>query len=700
MREIPRENTRSSRIGRSTEWIAAAVAVLCYANVLPNDFCHDDDPIVRFNDQVSAPGHWLTIWTTDYWSRARDESPNRDLLYRPIAVTSYRLIRVLLGPHPFPQHLLNVLLHALAAVLVVRLCRRMELADPVSLAAGVLFAVLPIHSEVVASVVGRADILATLGVLLAILSHRRSLLAASGATSAAWRVAAALAAFGAMGAKESGVAAALLIVLYDAFWARLRQVRHAASKWWSWRTARRLAYLLFPCMIYLVLRSYALGGHLHERAALTKTINVLVDSPPWQHALGVLQLWGMYWAKTLWPAVLCVNYSINAVRLATGPLDQHVVLGVLIAVGLIIFAAVRWRRNDRLVALSVAALAVSYAPTANALVLMRVFFAERIWYLPSVWVAIMIALVVAPLLRVRVVRAVGVVVILAMIARGWIRSTEWRDNGTLYAAAYRDHPQAVGCLQLYGQWLVNNGAYSAGVDLLERAIEIDMGYTDAQRTLGQAQLRAGHWREAVRHLQIADMQAPGHSPTVDGLGRAGRELFKQEGEQLSRLEQTANNRPDDVEAEIAVIRKMRDLGRVRDALDRLRAGEPRFSSSVVWQTEYAVTLVYLNDRDGAIERYRRAVELGASDPQLMVELAMLLLERRQNDDLEHAWDLAKRASRLAPGAPSVLVCRAELLAQRGDVHGAIAAYQEAIRSLPPDSDQRRVLEQRARALGR
>jgi tetratricopeptide (TPR) repeat protein len=227
-----------------------------------------------------------------------------------------------------------------------------------------------------------------------------------------------------------------------------------------------------------------------------------------------------------------------------------------------------------------------------------------------------------------------------------------------------------------------------------------MGYTDAHRTLGQAQLRAGHWREAVRHLQIADMQAPGHSPTVDGLTRASHELSRQEGEQLSRLEQTAADRPDDAEAEVAVIRKMRDLGRVRDAIDRLRAGEPRFASVVVWQTEYAVTLVYLNDRDGAIARYKLALGVAPNNPQLMVELAMLLLERRQGDDLDQAWDLAGRASRLAPGATSVLVCRAELLAQRGDLHGAIAAYQEAIRALPPDSEQRRVLEQRARALGR
>jgi len=142
------------------------------------------------------------------------------------------------------------------------------------------------------------------------------------------------------------------------------------------------------------------------------------------------------------------------------------------------------------------------------------------------------------------------------------------------------------------------------------------------------------------------------------------------------------------------------LGRIREAIDRFQVSESRFWASALWQTEYAVTLVYLNDRDGAIVRYLRAIELAPDDPQRMVEVAMLLLERRQKDDLDQAWELATRASRLAPGAPFVHICRAELLALRGDLRGAVAAYQEAIRALPPDSDRRRALEQRAKALGR
>ena len=691
------------------ELVVAAAAIICYINVLPNDFCYDDDPIVRFNDKVNEPGHWLTIWTTDYWSHSRDQAPNRDLLYRPVAMTSYRLVRAVTGPHPFPQHLVNILLHALVSAMLVRLCRRMDLSPhPVraktqgswlccSLAAGVLFAVLPIHSEVVAGVVGRADILATLGVLLALLAHRWSLLAAS---PTCWRMAAAFAAFGAMGAKENGVSVIPLVVVWDAFQTRSRRASDGGPTWWHWSTLRRLMYLLAPAALYFGLRYYALDGHLYQRPALTKTVNVLVDAPLWQHALGVLQLWGMYWAKTFWPNLLCVNYSINSVRLATSLLDPHVVLGSLITVVLIIGAVAGWRKNAPTVALLAAAIAVSYAPTANAFVLMQVFFAERIWYLPSLWAAALIVFIAAPVLRIRVWRAIGIILLLALTARCWIRNAEWRDNGTLYAAAYRDHPDAVGCLRLYGQWLVNNDKYADGVTLLKRAIDMDMGYTDAHRTLGQAHFRAGNWREAVRHLQIADMQVPGHPPTAAALEQASRELSVREGEQLSRLARTAEERSDDVEAEVAVIRIMRELGRIRGALDRFRANESRFSASALWQSEYAVTLVYLNDLDGAIVRYLQAIELGPDDPQRMVEVAMLLLERRQDNDLDQAWELATRASHLAPGAPFVLICRAELLALRGDMQGAVAAYQEAIRALPAGTDQRQALEQRARTLGR
>ena len=739
------------------EIVTAVAALVCFVNVLPNDFCYDDDLIVRLNPKITESGQWLSIWTTDYWwsrqvndlsytsgTSIADTSPNRDLLYRPVSLSSYRLIHILGQGSPWPHHLVNVVLHALVSVLIVRLCRRLGATDGAVLLAGVLFAVLPIHTEVVAAVVGRADLMATAGVLMTLLAHRRSMetatrlapsvpepralapavpqstelraLARADFRSICWRVVAAAAAFGAMGSKEVGITVVALTVLFDGYWHRGPTEMRDNQSWWAWRTLLRLAYLLIPLATYLALRYHALGGQLYQKPPLTKTVNVLVDAPPWQHVLGVVQLWGMYWTKTIWPAVLSVKYSINSIRLATSPMEAHVLIGAGVALGLLLASVVAWRRGLRIVAFLTAAIGLTYLPTANALVLIRVFFAERVWYLPSVWVAVLAGLAVAAMGGMgkrkapepRALARAGfprfwwvlfAVSALGMTLRCWARNAEWKDNGTLYAAAFRDQPDAVGPLHLYGQWLLEHDEFERGLTLLNRAIEIDLGLTDAHRTLGTAHLRAGNLVPALRHLQIADMQVPDHPPTVAALSRVSRELAQRD-EELVSLRRYLANRPNDVAAEIALVQRLRELGLAGEALARLHPREADFADRAAWQAEYAVTLVYLNRRDQAVERYRQSLRLDPDNPQRAVELAMLLRERRAAGDLAEAWRWADHASTLAPDAPSVLVCRAELLALRGDLTGAVGLYERAIRALPPDSERRRLFEHRAEALGR
>ncbi len=684
---------------KRAEFVTAVAAFVCFVNVLPNDFCYDDEPIVKNNPLVNQPGGWRAIWTTDHWSATGQSWPGRDLLYRPAALASYRLVHLIGGAHPLPHHLVNLLLHALVSVLVVRLCRRVGGSDTSAWVAGLTFAVLPIHTEVVAGVVGRSDLLATLGILTAALIHRRALSAQKPAATIGLYALAALAAFGAMCSKESGVSVVAIVVLLDALWFKRGRAGTASRGWWRGRTFLRLAYLAVPLGVYLLLRYHALDGRLFADQPQTKTINVLVDAPAWQRALGVVQLWGMYWEKSFWPEVLTIKYSINSIHLARGFFDRQVMIGASAGLLLLIGSIAAWRRGRREVALLSLAMAACYAPTSNAPVLMQVFFAERIWYSPSVWLTILLGVAVAQSLRRRVWGTIAVLLALTMMARCWVRAGQWRNNGTLYAAAYQDQPDAVGTLHLYGQWLVDHGRYERGVELLNRATDIDLGYTYAHRALGRAHLGAEDYQAAVRHLQIADMQVPAHLSTVEALTKARAGLFVRGKAELRRLEQTAGENPQDVEAELAVLRKLLELGQLADSLDRLRAREPAFRDHAAWQAQYAETLVFRNDLDGAIERYRKCLALAPNDPQRSIELAMLLRERNQGDDLERAWQLAMRASKLAPNAPSVLACQAELLVMRGDIAGAVGLYRRAIRASPPASQQRRVFEQRAKALG-
>jgi len=705
----------ASRRDRSTDWkggppqqsavwlqaevVAFVVAFLCYVNVLPNDFCDDGIPIVQLSAKVNDPGMWLAIWTTDHWSDAKDATPNRDLLYRPVALSSYRLVRQVTGERPFPQLLLNVCLHAMICAWVARLTRHLKGTNATALVAGVVFAVLPIHTEVIANLVGRADLLATVGTLAALLAHRRSMVVTANWGIVWWRVAASLAAFVAMGSKESGIAVVPLVVLFDGLWYRPWRFASRDRPWLTVGSLFRFTYLLIPTAVYLVLRYHALEGELYQQPALTKTVNVLVDAPAWQRQLGVVQLWGMYWAKTVWPKILCINYSINAIRLATSVFDPHVILGVLVTIALVVASGLAWRKGVRSVAYLSAAIVVCYAPTANALALIQVFFAERIWYLPSVWVSILIALAAARI----VARLVGcmalAVIVLAMTERCWIRNAEWDGNSKLFAAAYRDHPDAVAVLRLYGETLVIDGEVAKGIELLESAVKIDLGFTHAHRSLGHAYLIAGDYEQALKHLQDANMQVPGHPRTVEALAVARRELSARNEAELDRLRRHTASDPEDLDAEIALVRGLRDVGQVEEALTRLQTGEDRFSLSVEWQAEYAVTLLYLDRRDAAIDRYHQCLQLAPANVDLTVELAMLLLERRQDDDIERAWRLANHAAQLAPREPKVFVCRAELFALQGDLDMAGRLFREAIRVLPPNSELRRILKERARALG-
>jgi tetratricopeptide (TPR) repeat protein len=194
------------------------------------------------------------------------------------------------------------------------------------------------------------------------------------------------------------------------------------------------------------------------------------------------------------------------------------------------------------------------------------------------------------------------------------------------------------------------------------------------------------------------MQAPGPPRIRAVLDEAVHELVSRDTE-LAERRAAAQNAPNDVNAELALLRTLRALGLLAEALNRLESREAAFASFPEWQAEYAVTLVLLGRRDEAIARYRRVLQLAPENPQIAVELAMLLLERRESDDLTQAWELSNRAMQAAPDAPNVLACRAELLALRGDLAQAVELYRRAIDRLPPDSPARHSFEERARTLG-
>lgn len=109
----------------------------------------------------------------DFWGTPLTDSGSHGS-YRPLCVFTFRLNYLLGGFQPWGYHLVNVLLHCLATVLVVRVARALLPPAKTSLGstiAGLTFASHPIHTEAVAGVVGRADLAACNFYLLSFLVY-------------------------------------------------------------------------------------------------------------------------------------------------------------------------------------------------------------------------------------------------------------------------------------------------------------------------------------------------------------------------------------------------------------------------------------------------------------------------------------------------------------------------------------------------
>ncbi|KAG7175633.1 O-mannosyl-transferase TMTC1-like 2, partial [Homarus americanus] len=87
-----------------------------------------------------------------------------------------RLNHLLFGLRPLGFHLVNLLLHSCVCLLLTRLLLRLlRLPQGTVLSAGLIFATHPVHTEAVTGLVGRADVLASISFLAALLTYHRAI---------------------------------------------------------------------------------------------------------------------------------------------------------------------------------------------------------------------------------------------------------------------------------------------------------------------------------------------------------------------------------------------------------------------------------------------------------------------------------------------------------------------------------------------
>lgn len=609
-------------------------ALLVYWNSLRGGFVWDDRFLIVDNPRVQSFARLTELVTHDYVFVAET-----DLSYgyfRPLASLSLALDYAFWGTEPFGYHLTNVLLHSACSLLVCLLALGLGTGRPVAWVAGLLFAVHPIHTESVAWIAGRTDVLcflfagASLGLFLASGKAR-----ASGARRL-WLTASLLCFALALLAKEMAAVVPLWISAIAAWRSADGRLRERLSH--GLRAA--LPWLAVVCA-YALLRFVVLDVEPPDAPPEHSLARAVASAPS-----TMLRYLGWLVVPSELSAYVQNPY---VTRLADPRL-----LGSLVALGLLTALFLRLSRARAELGLLAAMLVLSFAPILNFVRIagppdMGALMAERFAYLPS-FVFLLLVVTVGemvlarlrrPALR-RTLAAAGLLVVTPLYAWTTIdRNRDWRDEVTFFERATAQTP---------------------GAPLL---------WTN----LAQAEMRAGRPAEAERAIRQAEQLTPG-APWVLAVraqwltfgGRLAEALPIQE--RVVRLERKGN-----ALAQNNLAYLLRSTGRTAEAAALLSDLVERLPSYPDPWLNLAEIERIAGDRETAVASYLHYLALRPRDLRAVESLAGLYTAERRFADAEALFAATLRGDALDARIWNHI---ATLRLSRGDPRGSLAAVERSL----------------------
>ncbi len=466
--------------------LALAVALAASVSSLANGFVFDDTRVVRDDPRVHALRNIPALLTGTYWSGDFANSA-----YRPATSASLALDWAVGSGSPAVFHATNVLLH-LAVVALVLALASLVLSPTGALVSALWFAVQPVHVEVFANVVGRAELLAAAGYLGAVLAYLRHGDAADGGRMrGVLAVAVLVCSAVAFGAKEHALTLPAMLVLADLWRARTR--REPLGGRLAGQTLL-LAGVIALAVGYLAARAHVVGGAFATGVAAPG----IAGASAWQRAL-VMAPAALVWLRwMIFPLHLSADYLPNAF-VPSASLGVPQVAG-FIAVGLVIGAAALARRRAPGVSVGIVWACVTASVAANVVFPTGVILGERLAYLPSVGAAL-VAGALWQLLPEGRFRWPATAAILALLAaRTLARIPVWHDETRFLAALVADAPDSYRTHWGLGATAFQRGAFVEGEREMQAAIRINPVDASLVQELGERYLQAGLFAPAARYF--------------------------------------------------------------------------------------------------------------------------------------------------------------------------------------------------------
>jgi Flp pilus assembly protein TadD len=498
--------------------IASPLLVICvgfalFAGTLKSPITSDDVLVVIETPQIYNIANLPRVFFLDIdrpipedFPKLQDQ-PSRTGLYRPMLSVSFILDAFFYGDEVFGWRLTSLLLHLIAALLVLGLAQRLLGSRPGALVAALLFVAHPIHTEAVAMLIGgRSELLASIFVLAAWWVF----LSADERTG--WR----------RWALDSGSALLFLLGLFSKENAVVLPGILFLSGWLlRAQSAKQLFIRLSPFAavfsLYVIMRLFVIG-----KIAPIGWFFAFGDLSAVQIFLAMMTIMIRYLGMVLVPFPLqhqaCYTNLPSAV---SGPVGWICTLMFLGMIGWSIARAMRGRRCGRPAfwAFGLIVFYLCLIPVSH-LVPFWVLMAERFLYLPSVAFCLVAGhLAVRAYAVRRWIPVVAVAAVLAAYAPMTVqRNADWADLDRLWGQVAECDPDSPAPYGLMGSARMRAGRPADAIEYFKKAAILAPRDPSPRYNLGLACQRLGKIRDAEGFYRQVLTLEPKHSQALNNLG--------------------------------------------------------------------------------------------------------------------------------------------------------------------------------------
>jgi hypothetical protein len=423
----------------------ALLASLTFFSGLTGTFVLDDGPAIVQHPVVQAKAPLADAFSVNFWGRPLNAFPPA---FRPLATLSFAIDQRLMGTWALGFHASSLLWY-IGLVLAAWAFARQCIGRQAAWIAIAFFVVMPVHVENVSSLVGRADTLGALSMLLALLALAPTIISGKG-TPPLSLLLAALAFMAAMLCKESMVILPIIVALFVEY---RRRGQGALSPFRAHVPSLTMTAVL---ALYVVIRLHLQPGMLAHQA----DDDVLVGAGLWEKVGYGLELLARYGGLVAAPTGLCTGRKFAEVSR-----PEHISLLMTVGAAVLGLAGyLSWRAYRKKECPFVPAALVSWLVVSGLVLAMPESMADRFLLLPSLFLCLAVGPAMLSLWR-RGIGGQGLLIagLTVQIVLSSRQARTWHDNGTVLSHAVLACPDSLHNHFRYAEYLSRNGQTAEAV---------------------------------------------------------------------------------------------------------------------------------------------------------------------------------------------------------------------------------------------